>query len=299
MNIWSSLRSRFAPPPPPVQERTPEPAPAPVPEQQTPIPSRIPRPELGSEEMSYLMAMGRQVRGEADTRNPFDASGLKPPPGFKGAPGMAMDEVAGVSQWAVEGIGGVLGRREEFIGFPELALLAQIPEYRQPVEIIATEATRKWIKFSMGGTDKSAKIAKIEAEFKRLNVQGAFREISEHDGFYGRGHLFIDVGADLNDRDELIKPIGTGADGMSKLKIGKGALKALRAVEPVWVWPNMYNSIDPLSPKWYRPETWFCMAKEVHKNSVADVHCARSPGPSKAGLYVRRPEFDSADTAGG
>ena len=212
---------------------------------------------------------------------------------------MAMDEVAGVSQWAVEGIGGVLGRREGFIGFPELALLAQIPEYRQPVEIIATEATRKWIKFSMGGTDKSAKIAKIEAEFKRLNVQGAFREISEHDGFYGRGHLFIDVGADLNDRDELIKPIGTGADGMSKLKIGKGALKALRAVEPVWVWPNMYDLIDPLSPKWYRPETWFCMAKEVHKNSVADVHCARSPGPSKAGLYVRRPEFDSADTAGG
>jgi phage-related protein (TIGR01555 family) len=42
----------------------------------------------------------------------------------------------------------------------------------------------------------------------------------------------------------------------------------LRTVEPVWVWPLNYDSINPLSPKWYRPETWFVMAQEVHKTRL-------------------------------
>jgi hypothetical protein len=29
-----------------------------------------------------------------------------------------------------------------------------------------------------------------------------------------------------------------------------------------------YNSLDPLSPEWYRPETWFVMSKEVHKTRL-------------------------------
>jgi uncharacterized protein len=262
VNVLSSLRSWLAPPPAPMP---PSPLPAPAPEP----PSRIPRPELelDSEGMRFLLAsIGRQARGEADARNPFDPSALRPPPGFAAA--MAMDEVAGVSQWAVEGIANFLGPREGFIGYPELSLLAQIPEYRSPVEIIATEATREWIKFtSKGGADKSERISKIDAEFKRLNVQSAFREVSDHDGFYGRGHIYLDVGTDLNNRAELMKPIGVG-DEMSKLKIGKGALRELRVIEPVWCWPGVYNSTNPIDPTWYRPETWNVMATTVHKTRL-------------------------------
>src|ERR1700744_2281495 len=106
-----------------------------------PIPSRIPRPEyeLNFDELRSLVnAIGMDARArEGAERNPFDAKALKPPPGFAQA-AMAMDEAQGVSQWALEGINGFLGNREGFIGYPELTLLSQIPEYRSPVEIIAT-----------------------------------------------------------------------------------------------------------------------------------------------------------------
>jgi hypothetical protein len=121
-------------------------------------------------------------------------------------------------------LSGFLGPREGFIGFPELAIMAQRPEYRSPVEIIATEATRKGWKFQAAGDeDKADKIAKIESEFQRLNVQAVLRQVSEQDGFYGRGHIYVDVGVDLEDWDELKKPIGTGADELAKLKIATRA----------------------------------------------------------------------------
>jgi uncharacterized protein len=279
VSIVSSLRAWLAPPPAPMPP-PPVPAPAPSPppalgDQQTPvpptppIPSLIPRPEMDLDELRRVVqAIGQDARArDRDERNPFDPSKMTPPPGF--ATALAMDEAAGVSQWAVDGIANFLGPREGFIGYPELALLAQIPEYRQPVEIIATEATRKWIKFTASGdADKSDKISKIEAEFKRLNVQSAFREISEHDGFYGRGHIYLDVGTKLDDRAELMKPIGVAGDAMSKAKIGKGALRELRPIEPVWCWPGSYNSINPIAPTWYRPETWNVMATTVHKTRL-------------------------------
>jgi uncharacterized protein len=271
MNLFSTVRSWLSPEPPPVQERMSEPAPAPIVPPPPPS-SRIPREmEIDQEGLRFLIAsLGRQVRGDEDGKNPFDASKLTPPPGFgPAAPAMAMDEVAGVSQWAVDGIAGFLGPREGFIGYPELSLLAQIPEYRSPVEIIATESTRKWIRFtSRGDKDKGKKIADIEAEFKRLEVQARFHQVSRYDGFYGRGHIYLDVGTDINNRDELMKPIGVGDDGMSKAKIGKGALRELRVIEPVWCWPGSYNSTNPIDPTWYRPDTWNVMATSVHKTRL-------------------------------
>jgi uncharacterized protein len=221
MGIWSSLRNFIAPPPRPVE---------PIEPQAEKAPERASRPTfaLDSESAVFLLdALGRMGSAPAEDRdrNPFDASKLKPPPGVgpKGS-AMAMDDATfgGVASWALEGLAGFLGPREGFIGFPELAILAQRPEYRSPVEIIATEATRKWIKFqAVGDKDKADRIAKIEAEFKRLEVQAVFRQVSEHDGFYGRGHVFVDVGVDLEDRDELKKPIGTGGDDLAKLKIAR------------------------------------------------------------------------------
>ena len=197
---------------------------------------------LDSEGARFLIeAMARQYGGQAEGErfNPFDPRSIKPPPGVKtgGAPALAMDDAfGGVAAWANDGLSGLIGAREGFIGFPQLAMLAQRPEYRSPVEIIATEATRKWIKFKAADEAKVANISKIEAEFRRLGVQSVFRQVSEHDGFYGRGHIYIDTG-DTDNAAELKLPIGNGKDAMSATKIGKGSLRALRTVEPVWVWP--------------------------------------------------------------
>ena len=51
---------------------------------------------------------------------------------------------------------------------------------------------------------------------KRLDVQGAFRKLIELDGYFGRGHLFIDLG--VSNPEELKLTIGNGNDALSRAK---------------------------------------------------------------------------------
>jgi phage-related protein (TIGR01555 family) len=153
-----------------------------------------------------------------------------------------------------------------FPGFSVLAEWSQVPEFRRPAEIYAREMTRKWIKLqATGDEDKTDKLKKIEAEFKRLNVQAVFRKAIEHDGRFGRGQIFIDTGiesAQLNP-DELKTELAE-----SSAKVGIGAIKRLTTVEANWSYPNRYNANDPLDPTFYKPITWFVMGKEVHSSRL-------------------------------
>jgi hypothetical protein len=123
--------------------------------------------------------------------------------------------------------------------------------------------TREWIEFKSTGEDKTDKLEQLADAMKRLQVQEAFRRIAEQDGFFGRAHLYIDLGT-TDDRDELRTSIGNGRDRISRAKIRRGALAALRPVEAVWAYPTDYNSTDPLASNWYRPLTWYVMGKQIH-----------------------------------
>lgn len=201
----------------------------------------------------------------------------KPPPGtlppdHKGMAQDSNDLITAASAWAVQGIyNGAFYEGQAFLGYAYLAQLAQRPEYRRPVEVIATQATRKWIELQAAGgenaEDKTEKIKLLEAAIEKFKVRERFRELSEQDSFFGRAHLYIDTGA-TNDRAELKTPIGTGADATSDVKLGKGFLKALKTVEPVWCYPNGYDSNDPLKPEWYNPQTWFVQGKEIHSSRL-------------------------------
>ncbi|WP_233868690.1 DUF1073 domain-containing protein [Paraburkholderia adhaesiva] len=162
-------------------------------------------------------------------------------------------------RWA---LGSAFAEGLGFLGYPYLAELTQRPEYRRPAEILAKEMTRKWIRLqSAGEEDRSEKIAQIDAEMQRLNVQAAFRKAAEQDGFFGRAQLFLDMGDDRP--EELVAPL---ADSVTK--IGPGGLKRLQAVEPVWTYPGVYNSTDPLSADFYQPQTWFVMNRQVHASRL-------------------------------
>ncbi len=156
-----------------------------------------------------------------------------------------------------------------FPGFQELALWSQIVEYRKPSEVFAREMTRKWIKFvCVGDDDKADKIKEIEKEFKRLNVQSKFREAIEHDGLFGRAHIFIDMGTPLD---------GSGVDELktelveSKAKIGKSSIKRLTVLEPTWVYPNLYNANNPIDPTFYKPTSWFSMGTEINSSRICTI----------------------------
>ena len=205
--------------------------------------------------------------------------GLKPADLFraaKPAPGvlpegaqMAMDEAPGVDigQWAAQG--NFFTEGLQFLGYPYLSDLAQRAEYRRGVEIIAGDMTRQWIEFQATGDDaKSAKIAKIEKRLGELRASDRVNAMIRNDGFFGRGHLFLDTG-DTKDTDELLKPIGDGREDISRAKVSrKHPLTALRVIEPVWTYPTTYNANDPFRDDWYNPSTWYVMGKGVHASRL-------------------------------
>lgn len=156
-----------------------------------------------------------------------------------------------------------------FLGYAFLSELAQRPEYRVISETIATEMTRKWIKVtSSGNVDKAERIKLINKELDRLKVREAFCESAEHDGFFGRSHIFLDFEDEYGGK-ELSTPIGTGEDSISAAKVSqKKPLKRIKNVEPVWVYPTDYNSDNPLRPDWYKPTAWFVQGTRVHSSRL-------------------------------
>lgn len=189
--------------------------------------------------------------------------------GNKLAMDSGFDPGAAFSLASLENINGAFSEGYAFPGFTLLANWSQIPEFRKPAEVYAREMTRKWIKLTATGEqDKSEKIKRIDAEFKRLNVQAKLREAIEQDGLFGRSQIFIDVGmeSDQIDPDELRTELIE-----SPAKVGIGAIKRLTVIEPIWTYPNRYNANDPLDPTFYKPISWFVMGKEIHSSRLLTV----------------------------
>ncbi len=145
-----------------------------------------------------------------------------------------------------------------FMGYPALAQLTQISEYRSPAETIAKEMVRKWIRLvSHGDGDNAAKLEKIESELKRHNIKEIFERAAIHDGFFGRGQVFIDIKGQEDDRRKLPLIV-------SPATIKPGSLKGFKNIEPIWTTPYMYNSNDPTAADFYKPRMWYLLGHQVH-----------------------------------
>ena len=148
-----------------------------------------------------------------------------------------------------------------FIGYPRLAELAQISEYRSVSETTANEMTRQWIEIkSVGEEDNSDLIKQIEECYERLNVRDVFRKAIETDGLFGRGQILVQI---KGHNDTLSNPLH-----LTEKTIAKGSLKALVNIEPMWTTPAPYNAIDPTLPDFYKPKAWYVMAQEIHASRL-------------------------------
>src|SRR5216684_408056 len=162
------------------------------------------------------------------------------PPGVRpaGDAGMAQDASPDFAEWAIAqqangSISSAYAEGMTFLRYTVLSIMAQRAEYRVPTEEIASEMTREWIDIKRAGEDeKSQEVKDLEAEVERLNVREVFQQAAEHDGFFGRGHIYLDLDGESDDRDELMKPIGDGRDATSREKVTQEKpLLALRTVE--------------------------------------------------------------------
>lgn len=187
------------------------------------------------------------------------------PPGLKLPVGMAMDEcpnLTGLYNWANdpsyhgpfdEGIG--------FLGYTYLAQLSQRAEYRMPCERLAKEMTRKWIRVTSTGGD-AKKVTAMTQALERFGVRQLFRKAIEQDSYFGRAHIFIDVGADGG---ELQKPLIPAA------KVKKGGVKGFRNVEALWAYPLDYDTSNPLRADFYVPQKWVVMTDTVHRSRLLTI----------------------------
>ena len=178
--------------------------------------------------------------------------------------GMAMDIAVEqfVNAYSIAGWGSGIA----WLGYPVLAEMAQRPEYRQMVETTAKEMTRRWIKLesidSEPAPERAERINRIEELLKEHSVRDKFTRLAELDGFFGKGHLYIDFGT-RDDPEELKTRLV-----LSKAKIGKKSLQYMKVVEPIWTYPGQYNSTDPLAIDYYVPRSWYVMGKELHASRL-------------------------------
>jgi phage-related protein (TIGR01555 family) len=203
------------------------------------------------------MSAKPQKRAEYQFSKPFP--GVLP----EGTSPMAMDDYSSAAMAYANSGNGFFTETMMWPGYPALASLAQLPEFRRISEVFAREMTRRWISFHANGDeDKSEQIERTEEAFRRYHVQDLFRKAAELDGFFGRSQIFLDTGYS-DDNDEIAAPLFLNPN-----KIGKGALKGLRLIEPMYSYPSSYNSTNPLAPHFYEPQEWFVMGRRVHKSRL-------------------------------
>lgn len=167
-------------------------------------------------------------------------------------PCMAFDDAPGA--WA--GLGATaIGPGLAFLGFPYLAELNQITEYRTPAELLSDEMCRRWGEpVNVGEDDLTDKLAEITECIEQMHVRDKFREAALKTEEFGRAHVA-----------PIIK--GQESDATRQLpleKINIGDLLGFATIEPYWLTPYSWNSTDPLRPDFYKPQSWFVLGKKTH-----------------------------------
>lgn len=166
--------------------------------------------------------------------------------------------------------------QNSFPGYPYLAQLSQLPEYRKIAQIIADEMTRKWIRITYKGDNEDGKdkIKTLTQCMRKHKLRSKFRHALELESYFGRCQLFADVSigggsnAVMSSRDpkELETPLF-----LDPKKIPKGSKVSFKVVEPLWSYPGVYNSNKPLQDDYYVPETWYVMGDIVHRTRLRTI----------------------------
>lgn len=148
----------------------------------------------------------------------------------------------------------------KFLGYALLSSIAQDPLIRAGIETIADDMTRKFIELtSKGDEDLSVKIAELEADLQAFRVKSLFNRALSLTGYMGGCLVYIDVGQ-LDD-EEKKAPLY-----LDSATFKRGSLRSFKIIEPINIYPGVYNSSDPTAHDYFNPETWFVLGKEYHKS---------------------------------
>lgn len=160
---------------------------------------------------------------------------------------------------------GIYGSTVGFPGFPHLASLATIAEYRQMASALSTELTREWIALNSSetaGESTKAKITELTKKLQDIGLKDVIQQAAEHDALYGRAQILIDVDGQVDRSLPLIR---------SNKTIKRNSFKRVKTVEAMWTTPVSYNASDPSAADFYKPRKWFMLGQEVHATRLLTV----------------------------
>jgi len=219
------------------------------------------------------LAMRRAVMKSMERRDSDAAIKWAPPqlmPGVVPAgttPAVAMDSLCGPTyQFLNSAAGGLYAANiQPFPGYQNLAALATRPEYRAFASTLSTELTREGIEITSKDRTKAKemaeKIKELEEACEYYGVMGFIQKAAEHDCFFGRGQISINIkGADVS--VPLI---------LDPRTIKKGSLTGFSNIEPMWTSPSAYNALDPTAPDFYKPSTWWVLGREMHASRLLTI----------------------------
>ena len=226
----------------------------------------------------------------------------QPPASVRGAGSVLAHDSMASAVWdhAAAGLAwgnGLLAEGLTFRGYPTLAAMMLRAEFRKPVEIIAREATREWIRLRVMGAqeenapdimpdimpgpmsadpaaevaapppayprDAALRLRAVEQAFARLDVRDLMRRLVAQALGYGMGHVWIGLkGAAGNEALPLC---------LTSHGVGRGQLERLGLIDPVWTTPAQYNALNPLAADYYRPTGWWVQGTQVHASRLLTV----------------------------
>ena len=173
----------------------------------------------------------------------------------------------------------------EFVGYGMLQAMSQNGLLRACIETISDDMTRAWIKFerNIDGPDANndgeitpeekeelkqkeqesdTLIAEMTRTMEKYHLREKFHEARDLVGYEGGAMIFIDTGAV---GEELKTPL-TVKNYCDELKMGD--LKGFVVIDPVNIFPGLYNASDPLKPDYFTPQTWWILGQEVHESRL-------------------------------
>lgn len=185
----------------------------------------------------------------------------------------------------------------QFMGYGALQNLAQNGLIRACVETVADDMTRNWIELKRDGEIEAEKkttgdvfmeslgiepkkededeaedtlIADLNTAMDKYNLQKVFHEAATLVGYEGGAMVFIDTGVQ---GDELKLPLNL-TEYSQELR---GNTLRFVCIDPVNVFPGLYNSVSPLREDYFKPNTWWVLGQEVHASRLLRLTANECP----------------------
>ena len=145
-----------------------------------------------------------------------------------------------------------------FMGYAALQDISQNGIIRACIETVADDMLREF--GTVKGTEEQVTV--LNAELLRYNIQRTLHQVAEYVGYFGGCMVYIDTGADAAQRQLPLNISNLSSE------IGKDKLVGFTVIDPINIYPGVYNSTDPLRSDFYKPDHWFVMGQKVHASRL-------------------------------